>query len=51
MITRVEASGYGCLRSMCQDLDRFQVLVGPNGSGKPAASLGKALGVAVPDDE
>lgn len=34
MFTRVEAKGYRCLRYVSQDLDPFQVLVGPNASGK-----------------
>jgi predicted ATPase len=34
MITRIEALGYRCLRYVSQSLDPFQVLVGPNASGK-----------------
>lgn len=34
MITRIEALGYRCLRSISQPLDPFHVLVGPNASGK-----------------
>lgn len=36
MITRIEAAQYRCLRSVSQNLEPFQVLVGPNGSGKTA---------------
>jgi predicted ATPase len=36
MITRVEASNYRCLRSVKVPLRPFQILVGPNGSGKTA---------------
>ncbi len=34
MITRIEALHYRALRFVAQDLDPFQVLVGPNASGK-----------------
>jgi AAA15 family ATPase/GTPase len=34
MITRIEALNYRCLRYIRQDLGPFQVLVGPNASGK-----------------
>jgi predicted ATPase len=34
MITRIEALGYRCLRYVSQPLSAFQVLVGPNASGK-----------------
>lgn len=34
MITRIEAIGYRCLRDVQQTLTPFQVLVGPNASGK-----------------
>lgn len=34
MITRIEALGFRCLKYVCQDLDAFHVLVGPNASGK-----------------
>ena len=34
MITRIEALNYRCLRYVAHDLDPFQVLVGPNASGK-----------------
>jgi len=34
MITRIEALNYRCLRYISRPLDRFHVLVGPNGSGK-----------------
>ncbi len=34
MIGRVEAHNFRCLRYVKQDLDPFQVLVGPNASGK-----------------
>ena len=34
MITLVEAKHYRCLQSVRQELGPFQVLVGPNGSGK-----------------
>lgn len=34
MIRRIEALGYRCLRYLRQDLLPFQVLVGPNASGK-----------------
>jgi predicted ATPase len=34
MISRIEALGYRCLRYIRQDLQSFQVLVGPNASGK-----------------
>ncbi|HMD99828.1 MAG TPA: AAA family ATPase [Terriglobia bacterium] len=36
MITRVEARNYRCLRSVKVPLRPFQILVGPNGSGKTA---------------
>lgn len=36
MITRVEATNFRCLRHVRQDLRPFQVLVGPNSSGKSA---------------
>jgi predicted ATPase len=36
VITRIEALGYRCLRYVRQDLAQFQVLVGPNASGKSA---------------
>lgn len=36
MITRIEASGYRCLRDVSQNLEPYQILVGPNGSGKTA---------------
>ncbi len=34
MLTRVEALNFRCLRYVSRPLDRFHVLVGPNGSGK-----------------
>ncbi len=34
MIHRVEAVGYQCLRDVRQELGRFQILLGPNASGK-----------------
>ena len=34
MITRIEAMGFRCLKYICQDLAAFQVLIGPNASGK-----------------
>ncbi len=34
MIRRIEALKYRCLRYVNQELDDFQVLVGPNASGK-----------------
>jgi len=34
MVTRVEVNNYKCLREVRQDLGRFQILVGPNASGK-----------------
>ncbi len=34
MIRRIEALNYRCLRDVSQELDHFQVLVGPNASGK-----------------
>ncbi len=34
MITRIEANGFRCLKSVRQDLGPFHVLVGPNASGK-----------------
>jgi len=34
MITRIEALNYRCLRYISRPLRRFQVLVGPNASGK-----------------
>jgi len=34
MITRIEALYYRSLRYICQDVGRYQVLVGPNASGK-----------------
>lgn len=34
MISRIEALNYRCLRHVSQELERFQVLVGPNASGK-----------------
>ncbi len=34
MISRIEALGYRCLQYISQDLLAFQVLVGPNASGK-----------------
>ncbi len=34
MIARVQALNYRCLRYLDVELDRFHVLVGPNGSGK-----------------
>ncbi len=34
MITRIEANGYRCLKYINQPLRPFQVLVGPNASGK-----------------
>lgn len=34
MISRIEASGYRSLRYVRQDLSNFQVLIGPNASGK-----------------
>jgi predicted ATPase len=34
MVTRIEALNYRCLRYVEQDLKPFQVLVGPNASGK-----------------
>jgi predicted ATPase len=34
MITLVEALGYRCLRYVHRPLERFQILVGPNASGK-----------------
>jgi predicted ATPase len=36
VITRVEATNYRCLRSVGIPLRRFQILVGPNGTGKTA---------------
>ena len=36
MITRVEATNFRCLKSVSQALRPFQVLVGPNSSGKSA---------------
>jgi predicted ATPase len=36
MITRVEAYGFRCLREVTQSLRPFQILVGPNASGKSA---------------
>jgi predicted ATPase len=36
VITRVEANNYRCLRSVDVSLRPFQILVGPNGSGKTA---------------
>ncbi len=34
MITLIEAKRYRCLRYVCQQLDPFHILVGPNASGK-----------------
>jgi len=34
VITRIEAKNYRCLRYVCQHLESFHVLVGPNASGK-----------------
>jgi predicted ATPase len=34
MITKIEALNYGCLRYISQPLEQFQILVGPNASGK-----------------
>ena len=34
MIRRIEALNFRCLRYVCQDLEPFNVLVGPNASGK-----------------
>jgi len=34
MISRIEAHNYRCLKYLNQPLERFQVLVGPNASGK-----------------
>ena len=34
MVKRVEVNNYKCLREVRQDLGRFQILVGPNASGK-----------------
>ncbi|MBI1902164.1 MAG: AAA family ATPase [Planctomycetia bacterium] len=34
MITRIETHNFRCLRYLDQPLERFHVLVGPNGSGK-----------------
>ncbi|MFA6008710.1 MAG: AAA family ATPase [Desulfobacteraceae bacterium] len=34
MITLIEAKNYRCLRYVCQRLEPFQILVGPNASGK-----------------
>jgi len=34
MIARIEALNYKCLRYVSQGLQRFQILVGPNASGK-----------------
>lgn len=34
MITQIEALNYQCLRNVSQSLDQFQILVGPNASGK-----------------
>lgn len=36
MFTKVEASGYRCLKDVSQELRPFQILVGSNGSGKSA---------------
>jgi len=36
LITRVEATNFRCLKSVSQPLRSFQVLVGPNSSGKSA---------------
>src|SRR5208337_2447829 len=36
MITRIEARNYRCLQSVAVPLHPFQILVGPNGSGKTA---------------
>jgi len=36
MITRIEARNYRCLRSVSTPLRSFQILVGPNSSGKSA---------------
>jgi len=36
MITKIEALNYRCLRYVRQELDNFQILVGPNASGKSA---------------
>jgi predicted ATPase len=36
LITRVEAANFRCLKSVNQTLRPFQVLVGPNSSGKSA---------------
>jgi len=34
MISRIEVSNYRCLKRISQDLNPFQILVGPNASGK-----------------
>jgi len=34
MIARIEALNYKCLRHVSRGLQRFQILVGPNASGK-----------------
>jgi predicted ATPase len=34
LITLIEAKNYRCLRYVCQHLDPFHILVGPNASGK-----------------
>ena len=34
MITKVEARSYRCLRNISQDLQPFEILIGPNASGK-----------------
>lgn len=36
MIRRIEALNYRCLRDVAQDMAPFQILVGPNASGKSA---------------
>jgi len=34
MLRLIEVHNYGCLKNICQPLDNFHVLVGPNASGK-----------------
>jgi predicted ATPase len=43
MISKIEALNYRCLKYVSQPLERFQVLVGPNASGKSSFLDGVAL--------
>jgi predicted ATPase len=50
MIRLIEARNFRCLRNVCQPLDRYHVLVGPNASGKSSfMDVLRFLGTMVSD--